>query len=56
MAVKTGIQDNLYIEILEGLSIEDIVVKAPYSAISKELEDGTSVAEVDEEDLFKSEE
>ena len=56
VAVKTGIQDNLYIEILEGLSLEDIVVKAPYSAISKELEDGTSVAEVDEEDLFKSEE
>lgn len=56
VAVKTGIQDNLYIEVLEGLTLEDEVVKAPYSAISKELEDGTSVTEVDEEDLFKSEE
>ena len=55
VAVKTGIQDNLYIEILEGLSLEQEVVKAPYSAISKELEDGTSITEVDEEDLFKSE-
>ena len=56
VAVKTGIQDNLYIQVLEGLTMEDEVVKAPYSAISKELEDGTSVTEVDEEDLFKSEE
>ena len=56
VAVKTGIQDNLYIQVLEGLSLEDVVVKAPYSAISKELEDGDSVTEVDEEDLFKSEE
>jgi HlyD family secretion protein len=56
VAVKTGIQDNLFIEVLEGLSLEDVVVKAPYSAISKELEDGAMVTEVDEEDLFQSEE
>ncbi len=56
VAVKTGIQDNLYIEVLEGLSLDDEVIKAPYSAISKELEDGTGITIVDEEDLFKPEE
>lgn len=54
--VKTGIQDNLFIQILEGLNGEEEVVKAPYSAVSKELEDGSGITEVEEKDLFKSEE
>jgi len=53
--VKTGIQDNTYIEITEGVTEEDEIVKAPYSAISKQLKDGISVEVVSEEDLFKAE-
>ncbi len=46
--VKTGISDDKYIEILEGLKPDDIVVKGPYKAISKELDEG-SVVKVDNE-------
>lgn len=38
--VKTGIQDNQFIEILEGLSENDIIISGPYSAVSTDLEDG----------------
>jgi HlyD family secretion protein len=50
--VKTGIQDNNYIQVLEGLSLNDEVVAAPYTAISKELKNGTKVAVVAREELF----
>ncbi|HMQ79861.1 MAG TPA: efflux RND transporter periplasmic adaptor subunit [Ignavibacteria bacterium] len=46
--VKTGISDDKYIEVLEGLQPEQVVVKGPYKAISKELEEGT-VIKVDNE-------
>lgn len=51
--VKTGIQDNSYIEITEGLDPEDEVVIAPYSAISRQLKNDMNVEVVTEEDLFK---
>ena len=51
--VKTGIQDNTYIQILEGLELDDEVITAPYSAISKKLKHGSSVEVVDKEELFK---
>ena len=51
--VKTGIQDNRYIEILEGLTEEDEVVVAPYSAISKKLQDGSSIIKVEKSELFE---
>lgn len=41
--VKTGISDDKYIEVLEGLKPDDIIVKGPYKAISKELEEGSAV-------------
>jgi HlyD family secretion protein len=41
--VKTGIQNNTHIEILEGLEPDDKIIIAPYSAISKQLSDGTAV-------------
>ncbi len=44
--VKTGISDDRYIEVLEGLKPDDIIVKGPYKAISKELEEG-SVVKID---------
>jgi HlyD family secretion protein len=50
--VKTGIQDNDYIQIIEGLKKEDKVICAPYSAISKELKNETKVAVVKKEELF----
>lgn len=51
--VKTGIQDNNSIEILEGLSVGDEVVTAPYNAINKSLKDSMQVKKVTEEELFK---
>jgi HlyD family secretion protein len=51
--VKTGIQDNSYIEILSGLSVNDQVVSAPFSAISKKLSDSTLIEVVKKEELFK---
>ena len=51
--VKTGIQDNKYIEISDGIELEDQIVTAPYSAISRRLKDGSIVEIVDKEELFK---
>lgn len=51
--VKTGIQDNSYIEILSGISVGDSVISAPFSAISKKLSDSTLIEIVKKEDLFK---
>ncbi len=53
--VKTGVQDNTYIEITEGLKAGDKIITAPYRAVSKTLKKGDSVEEVKKEDLFKSE-
>ena len=52
--VKTGIQDDKYIEILEGLSKDESVVIAPFRAISKELKDKQNVSVVEEENLFET--
>lgn len=41
--VKTGIQDDTYIEILEGLKGDENVVSGPYSAISRQLKNGSKV-------------
>lgn len=38
--VKTGIQDDAYIEVLSGLTGEETVVSGPYSAVSRKLEAG----------------
>lgn len=51
--VKTGIQDNNYIEILSGIEDSARVVSAPFSAISKKLSDSTLVEIVKKEDLYK---
>ncbi|HAN18345.1 MAG: hypothetical protein A2X13_04400 [Bacteroidetes bacterium GWC2_33_15] len=54
--VKTGIQDNRYIEILEGLTLDESVVVAPYSAISRKLKDKSKVTVVDKDKLFEEKE
>jgi HlyD family secretion protein len=51
--VKTGIQDNNFIEIVSGVSIGEKVISAPFSAISKKLSDSTLVEIVPKDDLYK---
>lgn len=41
--VKTGIQDDRYIEITDGLSEGTTVVSGSYQAISKQLQDGSAI-------------
>jgi HlyD family secretion protein len=51
--VKTGIQDNSYIEILSGISVNDRVISSPFSAISKKLSDSTLIEVVKKDVLFR---
>ncbi|MRR20782.1 efflux RND transporter periplasmic adaptor subunit [bacterium] len=53
--VKTGIQDNINIEILSGLTEGEDVIVQPFSAISKKLSDSTKIEVVDKEALFSTE-
>jgi HlyD family secretion protein len=50
--VTTGIQDNMYIRILTGITENDEVITAPYNAITKKLNAGTKVKKVDKKELF----
>lgn len=50
--VTTGIQDDTYIQVLSGLKPGDEVVSAPFSAISKTLNDNMAVQKVDKSKLF----
>lgn len=52
--VTTGIQDNDYIEIKQGLKNNEEVICGPYSAVSKTLKEGTKVKIVKKEDLYKT--
>ncbi len=51
--VKTGIQDDEYIQILEGIDKEIDVISGPYSAISDELEQGLSIKILEDDDNDK---
>ena len=53
--VKTGIQDNTYIEIVSGLNEKQEVISGPYRAVTKKLKDGDLVKKVDKKDLFTEE-
>jgi HlyD family secretion protein len=48
--VKTGVQDNRYIEITEGLVEGQEVITGPYSAVSRDLENGSDVKREEQED------
>ena len=50
--VKTGIQDDKYIQILEGIRDEDIIISGPYSAVSKILNHDDDIKEVSKDQLF----
>ena len=54
--VKTGIQDNEYIQILSGLQDGEQVIIAPYGAIARTLKDKSKVQIVDKEKLFEAKE
>lgn len=47
--VKTGIQDDEYIQIVEGLAEGVEVISGPYSAVADKLEEGSEVRLMDEE-------
>jgi HlyD family secretion protein len=51
--VKTGIQDNNFIEIVSGIGAGDQIITSPFSAISKKLSDSTMIEIVKKEELFK---
>ncbi|GAA0532949.1 efflux RND transporter periplasmic adaptor subunit [Chitinophaga japonensis] len=51
--VKTGIQDDNYIEILSGLQPGDQVVSGPYAAVSRDLKAGKKVKVVPAAQLFE---
>lgn len=51
--VKTGIQNNAYIEIISGLTGDEEVIVAPYSAISRKLQNGKLIQKTKKEELFK---
>lgn len=50
--VKTGIQDNTNIQILEGLKEGDEVISGPYRAVSKTLKNDDKVKVVEKEALY----
>ncbi len=57
--VTTGIQDDSNIEIMSGLSTDDLVITGPYNLVTKRLKSGDKVTEKDgdrEEDEEDSEE
>jgi len=51
--VKTGIQDNNYIQITEGLNENDEIIAGPYTAISKSLKNKAVVKKVDKSKMFE---
>lgn len=51
--VKTGVQDNVVIEITEGLKEGDEVVNGPYNAVAKLLKDGMEVKKLDKNEIVK---
>ncbi|KAF0130811.1 MAG: RND family efflux transporter MFP subunit [Bacteroidetes bacterium] len=53
-AVKTGIQDNTYIQILEGVNENDEVITGPYRVVSKTLKNNDKIKVVDKSKLFET--
>lgn len=50
--VRTGIQDNQYIEIETGAKEGQAIITAPFNMVSKHLHDGMQVQQVPREQLF----
>ncbi|MEM7102212.1 MAG: efflux RND transporter periplasmic adaptor subunit [Bacteroidota bacterium] len=54
--VRTGIQDDSYIQVVDGLEKGDKIVSGPYSAVSKKLKDGSKVSMKDKDEKDKDKE
>jgi HlyD family secretion protein len=50
--IKTGVQDDTYIEVLDGIKVGDEVVSGPYSTVARKLKAGNVVRKVKEDELF----
>ena len=50
--VKIGIQDNNFIEIIDGITDKDEVIVAPYSAITRKIKDSVQIKVVKKNQLF----
>ncbi len=50
--VVTGIQDNMYIEIISGLSPGDKVATGPFNAVARMLTDGMQISVISRERLY----
>jgi len=50
--VNTGIQDNYYIQVTDGLKENEEVIVSPYSAISRTLKGEENVRKVDKSQVF----
>ncbi len=51
--IKTGIQDDTYIQVLEGLEEGNKIVTGPYKAVSADLKEGNKIEIVTKEELRK---
>ncbi len=51
--VKIGIQDNNYIEIVEGLKENDEIIVGPYTAVTKLLKNNVVVKKIDKSKMFE---
>ncbi|HMG14640.1 MAG TPA: efflux RND transporter periplasmic adaptor subunit, partial [Saprospiraceae bacterium] len=49
--VKTGIQDDSYIQVLSGLKVGEQVVAGPYASVSRKLKSGLRIQVVKKEDI-----
>lgn len=52
--VKSGIQNDTYIEITEGLKSGETIVTGPYNTITKKLNDGDKISLIKEKEQKKS--
>lgn len=50
--VKTGVQDNNFIQIISGIEPEEEIISGPYSAVSKILMNKSLITVVDKNELF----
>jgi HlyD family secretion protein len=53
LVVKTGMQDDKYIEVVSGISENDQVITGPYSAVSRTLKEGDKLMIVDKTKLYE---
>ncbi|MFM2269490.1 MAG: hypothetical protein RL757_2931 [Bacteroidota bacterium] len=52
--VKTGIQDDRFIQIVSGLKGDEEIIAAPYSFISRKLKSGSKIKKVSEKELYEA--